>query len=88
MREEQVLYPLLDRLDIPREARTSGFHRFRHSAGSLVYDATGNLKTTQTLLRHAQMSTTMNVYTHSVGAADRVAVEALESVILDDPIVG
>jgi integrase len=81
---KEVLYPLLDRLNIPRQPRTSGFRRFRHSAGSLVYDATGNLKTTQSLLRHAQLTTTMNVYTHAVGAADAVAVEALEAALLDE----
>lgn len=31
-----VLYPVLDRLQIQRPARSSGFHRFRHSAGSFV----------------------------------------------------
>jgi integrase len=31
-----VLYPMLDRLGISRTSRSSGFHTFRHSAGSIV----------------------------------------------------
>ena len=33
---KDVLYPVLDRLGIPRSRRNSGFHCFRHSAGSIV----------------------------------------------------
>jgi integrase len=47
-----VLYPILDRLGIPRVPYESGFHCFRHTAGSLVNAETGNLKLVQSLLRH------------------------------------
>lgn len=42
-----VLYPTLDRLQIPRSARSGGFHAFRHSAGSFINSETGNLKLAQ-----------------------------------------
>ena len=47
MLRRDVLYPVLDRLHIPRPARNSGFHCFRHSVGSFVNAQTGNLKLTQ-----------------------------------------
>jgi len=47
---KDVLYPILDRLGIARGTRVSGFHCFRHSAGSFVNSQTGNLKLAQKLL--------------------------------------
>ena len=41
---KDALYPILDRLGIPRKKGASGFHTFRHSAASIVNDRTGNLK--------------------------------------------
>jgi hypothetical protein len=52
---KDVLYRVLDRLHIPRPARNSGFHRFRHSAGSFVNARTGNLKLAQKLLATVAM---------------------------------
>ena len=39
---KDVLYPILDRLGIPRKKGASGFHTFRHSAASIVDEQTGN----------------------------------------------
>jgi integrase len=47
---KDVLYPILDRLRIPRRSGTSGFHTFRHSAASILNERTGNLKLAQKLL--------------------------------------
>ncbi len=33
---KDILYPVLDRLGILREKGTSGFHKFRHSAASII----------------------------------------------------
>jgi integrase len=55
----------LDRLGIPREKRLSVFHAFRHYAGSVVNDQTGNIKWAQTLLGHSHFSTTADVYIHT-----------------------
>ena len=59
-----VLYPTLDRLQIPRALRSAGFHTFRHSAGSFVNAETGNLKLAQKLLGHSNLSTTADIYIH------------------------
>ena len=53
---KDVLYPTLDRLQIPRPARASGFHAFRHSAATVVSAQTGNLKLAQKLLGHSQLA--------------------------------
>jgi len=79
-----VLYPLLDRLGIPRTARAAGFHTFRHSAASIVNQETGNLKLAQRLLGHSNLSTTADVYTHTTEESERTAARALEQAIYGD----
>ena len=79
-----VLYPVLDRLAIPRTSRAAGFHTFRHSAASIVNQKTGNLKLVQKLLGHSNLSTTADVYTHTSADADRSAAIALEEAIFGD----
>jgi integrase len=76
-----VLYPVLDRLQLPRPARSSGFHCFRHSAGSFVNSQTGNMKLAQKLLGHSRYETTANVYAHALSGEEREAAIALEEAI-------
>lgn len=78
---KDVLYPVLDRLRLSRPARSSGFHCFRHSAGSFVNSQTGNLKLAQKLLGHSRFETTANVYTHALSGEERAAAIALEEAI-------
>jgi integrase len=75
---KDILYPVLDRLNIPRPKGASGFHAFRHSAASLINAETGNLKITQKFLGHANVSTTADIYTHTSEAMEREAAAALE----------
>lgn len=84
-----VLYPALDRLQIPRAARAAGFHTFRHSAGSFINAETGNLKLAQKLLGHSNLSTTADIYTHTSAEAERDAAVAVERAIYGNlfPIV-
>ncbi len=78
---KDVLYPILDRLHIPRPKRSAGFHCFRHSAASLINNRTGNLKLAQNLLGHSNLSTTADVYTHTSTEAQREASEILEQAV-------
>jgi integrase len=78
---KDVLYPILDRLGIQRFPRESGFHAFRHSAGSIVNLETGDLKLAQVLLGHSSLSTTADVSTHTLTEAERGASEALEKAV-------
>jgi len=79
-----ILYPALDRLRIVRSPRSSGFHRFRHSAATIVNQQTGNLKLVQRLLGHSNLGTTADVYTHTFTEAEREAALALEQAIYGD----
>jgi integrase len=81
---KDVLYPTLDRLSIPRQSRTSGFHTFRHSAASFINSQTGNLKLAQKLLGHATIDFTAGIYTHTTVEEERKAAVALERAIYGD----
>lgn len=41
-----------------------GFHRFRHACGSLLHGMSKRPAQAQAWLRHSQLMTTMNIYTH------------------------
>jgi integrase len=84
-----VLYVALDRLRIPRLKGASGFHAFRHTAGSVVEQRTGRLKLAQKLLRHSNVSTTADIYTHTSRESEREAALALERAYFGDlfPVV-
>lgn len=79
-----VLYPVLDRLGIPRSSRSAGFHTFRHSVGSFINTQTGNLKLAQKLLGHSNLSTTADIYTHTTQESEREAALAVERAIYGD----
>jgi len=71
-------YPALDAAKIERTKRGSGLHMFRHTAGSVVYAVTGDLKKAQEQLGHADIQTTGNIYVHSDLAQKQEAAKALE----------
>jgi len=81
---KDVLYPVLDRLGIPRFCGASGFHTFRHSAASFINAQTGNLKLAQKLLGHSTIDMTAGVYTHTSDEAEREASLAVERAIYGD----
>lgn len=70
-----VLYPAQERAGIELPSRSKGFHLFRHSGGRILYEATRDLKAVQAHLRHANISTTGDIY---VVASDEVRAEATE----------
>lgn len=84
---KDVLYPVLDRLGIPRASGASGFHTFRHSAASFINAQTGNLKLAQKLLGHSTIDMTADVYTHTSAEADREGALAVERAIYGDLFV-
>jgi integrase len=61
---EDILHPAMERAKIPVQARTTGLHMFRHTAGSLLNKKTADLKRVQVQLGHADIGTTADVYTH------------------------
>ena len=60
-----------------------GWHTFRHTFSSILHDAGTNMAVQKELLRHADIQTTMNVYTQAVSAAKREAVHRVAEVLLN-----
>lgn len=58
------IYPAIEKAGVPFRKRASGCHAFRHLAGSIIHRETGSLKLAQKQLRHSDISTTGNIYTH------------------------
>jgi integrase len=68
---EKILYPLLDRLGIPR----AGFHSLRHGAASALLADGATPAVVQRQLRHSDASITLGLYGHVVGNQQRDAVQ-------------
>jgi integrase len=74
---EYRLWTVLDALNIPR----CGLHAFRHAHAALLFDSGATPKVVQRQLRHSDAHTTLEVYGHLVGDAQRQAVEKVASVL-------
>jgi integrase len=74
---EYQLGPLLDALDLERR----GLHVFRHTHTSLLLESGANIKVVQRQLRHSDERTTLGVYAHVVGDAQRQAVEKVALIV-------
>ena len=78
LRESKVLTKVLQ--PAAREAGLGRitWHQFRHIHSSLMSDLKVPVKIAQEQLGHASISTTLNIYTHTIPASHREAVEAVE----------
>ena len=65
---------------ITRERGKHGFHIFRHSAGTLLYEKSRDLKLVQGTLRHSDISTTSDIYVH---LGDKVLREGTQ-ILMDE----
>ncbi len=79
---------LLDRLLQPAAKRAGitkwvGFHTFRHTYSTLLKANGEDVKVVQELMRHANISTTMNIYTKALTSAKREAQSRVVDVLLD-----
>lgn len=59
---QKVLQPAAKRAGI---TKTIGWHMFRYTYSSLLCEYGNDVKVVQELMRHAKISTTMEVYTHA-----------------------
>jgi len=75
---QRQLWPILDASKIPR----CGMHAFRHAHATLSMANGASLKTVQEQLRHADPTTTMRMYVHTVAEDQRRAAEKV-ALILD-----
>ena len=76
--QENWLVPVAEEAGLGR----IGWHTFRHSHSSLLHALGVDLKVQQELLRHADIRTTMNIYTHAVPAALRKANSKVVRLVL------
>jgi len=76
------LYKAMDRAEIPRVSNKYGFHIFRHTAGTLMYIKSRDLKLVQGALGHSNISTTSNIYVHLDDATMAEGTELLAKEIL------
>jgi len=64
-----------------------GWHNFRHTVGTLLGSIGTDIKTTQSLLRHATSRITMDLYTHAVSQQKRDANNRLVELLLPGRVV-
>jgi integrase len=60
-----------------------GWHTFRHTFSSLLHQAGTSLAVQKELLRHADIQTTMNIYTQAASVDKREAVELVTKKLLN-----
>jgi integrase len=60
-----------------------GWHTFRHTFSTLVHSMGTDLAVQKELLRHADIKTTMNIYTQAVAPAKRRAIQKLAKKLLE-----
>jgi integrase len=60
-----------------------GWHTFRHTFSSILHNAGTNMAVQKELLRHANISTTMNMYTQAASPAKREAVHQVARLLLN-----
>jgi integrase len=79
----------MDVAGIKRRLRFYGFHFFRHTAGSILYDRIGRTKLVQRALSHSREQITADTYIHVakevVGKATNILAGEIFSVISPDP---
>ena len=62
-----------------------GWHTFRHTNATVLNQVGVRMKVAQELLRHADIQTTMNVYTSAMEQDKRKAVELVAQCLLKKP---
>ena len=60
-----------------------GWHSFRHVHATLLSELGESLRTSQAILGHSDMQTTLQVYTHAVSQSVLQAKERLPKLVLD-----
>ena len=64
-------------------AKWVGFHTFRHTYSTLLQANENDVKVVQELMRHANVTTTMNVYTQAITSKKRQAQSRVVDVLMD-----
>jgi integrase len=74
---DQVLHPILERLQIPR----AGLHAFRHGNATMLDGLRAPMRVRQDRLGHADAALTLGTYTHMVSNDDRKVADELGEIL-------
>jgi integrase len=74
---QKRLWPILDRLNIPR----CGLHAFRHFHSTMLLELGAAPQVAQAQMRHSDPRITLEVYGHIIGESQRVAVDKVAAVL-------
>jgi len=81
---QNVLYPILERLKIPRDGRS--LHAFRHTAASVLGQGGASPAVVGSALRHQDGGTlAAGVYTHVLGSDEMDAMDKLGTAVCGSP---
>ena len=69
------LKPVLRRLGIP--TANTGLHAFRHGLATELCQSNAPLPDLQRQMRHADIATTLRIYTHAIPQSQRNAMEGV-----------
>jgi integrase len=72
------LKPVLRKLGIP--SANTGLHAFRHGLATELVESNAPLSVLQKQMRHADIATTLRIYTHAIPQSQRDAMEQLGAV--------
>jgi integrase len=76
----KVLQPAARKAGITKQI---GWHTFRHTYSSLLSESANDVKVVQELMRHAKVSTTMDIYTHARMERKRAAQSKVVDVLFN-----
>ncbi len=79
--ERNYIRPAAERAKITKHI---SWHVFRHTFSTLLAENDEDVKTVQSLMRHANSNITMNIYTHAVGSKKRRAQTKVVEMILPE----
>ncbi len=77
--ERNYIRPAAERAKITKHI---SWHVFRHTFSTLLAENDEDVKTVQSLMRHANSNITMNIYTHAVSSKKRRAQSKVVEMIL------
>lgn len=72
---------MIDRIEKTIDMHGATAHVFCHSLGTLLYDASQNVKTVQDIMGHSDFKTTTDRYVHPVEARKQSAMQKVNSLI-------
>jgi len=81
----KIIRPAATRAGI--QGKTIDWHTFRHSIGTNLRSLGVDVKTAQELLRHANVRTTLDLYTQAVSSQKREASDKLVELLLPSKMV-